>query len=409
MYIKFFVYLFGKMLTTEEDERQMKIFERMNNYSIDISIICCPKNIFYLTKYQTAGKPFTALLMTSNNRTSKLITRHLECGNIRRANVSSFASYSEWEDCIDVLFREISNNDYIVRKEGAIIAIEKNNISQLHFEKLKNCFVHSSLNVSDWIDFSHVINELRLCKSITEKKYMRIAAQYLDAGLRRAHEVISRCNSSELTELDVAGEINHVMMKEGCEYTAYPTFVASGKNGCMAHHAASRKLIQKEETVFLEIGACHERYHISHMHTYYIGDEPEWYVHLKHVIFDCLHHIRTLLVDGTHCRKLYDFIYESMFSWKEAHPFFEAIIPERLGYGIGLGFEVDWSEVPEISVHKGTNSVLKQGVTIHIIPWIQLQATGEAIGFSAVFFITQAEPEILFEFSRPQPAPPSLS
>lgn len=56
--------------------------------------------------------------------------------------------------------------------------------------------------------------------------------------------------------------------------------------------------------------------------------------------------------------------------WRKTHQEFESIIPERLGYGIGIGREVDWSEVPEIGIHKETESVLKEGYTIHVIPWI---------------------------------------
>lgn len=360
--------------------RQRRVFEYMRNHCLDVVLVSCPRNIYYLTDYETPGNPFTILILNTRDESVRLITRRLECSNCLERTQIHCLGYGESDSCTRLLATTLQSLDGIPATPA--IGIETRYMSHGHFQEL------SDLICTDWLDISHVVSELRLCKTDAELAHMHQAAAYLKSGLQTVEPILKKYPG--VTETSLAGKITCAMMHEGCEYTSYPVFVASGVNGCMAHHAAARTVIAPGDVVFLEIGASHCRYHVAHMHTYFMGPEPQWFVDLRHAMNTSLERVKRKMICGTTCAELHDIIHSHIREWADLYSEFEVVIPERLGYGIGIGLGVDWSEVPHLAIHKGAPMVLNTGNTLHVIPWVQIGGIG-AVGFSAVFTVADEE------------------
>jgi diaminopropionate ammonia-lyase len=67
---------------------------------------------------------------------------------------------------------------------------------------------------------------------------------------------------------------------------------------------------------------------------------------------------------------------------------------ERSGYSIGIGFPSDWAE-NEFQISPHSEAVFQEGMTLHLIPWIQIPEIG-SIGFSDTVLVTKYGATSLF-------------
>ncbi|MGH8653221.1 MAG: Xaa-Pro aminopeptidase [Gammaproteobacteria bacterium] len=108
----------------------------------------------------------------------------------------------------------------------------------------------------EFIVLSHVVHEMRLCKSRQELNVMRRAAKIGAAGHRRAMQV---CRPG-LKEFELEAELLHEFMRNGSRAPAYPSIVASGENGCVLHYTANRDVLKEGDLVLLDAGAEYDGY-----------------------------------------------------------------------------------------------------------------------------------------------------
>ncbi len=108
----------------------------------------------------------------------------------------------------------------------------------------------------EFIVLSHVVHEMRLCKSRQELNVIRRAAKIGAAGHRRAMQV---CRPG-LKEFELEAELLHEFMRNGSRAPAYPSIVASGENGCVLHYTANTDVLKEGELVLLDAGAEYDGY-----------------------------------------------------------------------------------------------------------------------------------------------------
>lgn len=201
--------------------------------------------------------------------------------------------------------------------------------------------LQASLAPASIVDVSTVVNAVRLTKSDAEIAYVRKAADYAEAGLAAAREVIR----AGITEIQLAAAIEAGMRAAGSEYPAMPTWVGSGERIRGGHRTPTRRVLQQGDMVKVEFAGVHARYHAVTMQTFAIG-EP-----------------------GPVARRVYDSARESLIAGTaEVRPGapvanaerravevlrakgFDPHDMSRFGYGVGLQFPPTWLEGLEIIV-----------------------------------------------------------
>ena len=337
-------------------------------------LITDPDTIYYLTGCCTPGGSFAALV--HSHPTTSLIVRDLESSNYTSMNdTAEMVQYSE-EDPIALVARALGDGDDLQHFEIGFEA------QSCRMTPLDGKTLMQKLPNSTFTDVSNEMKWMRATKTPDEVQCIRVAASHVTAAFEYAlpHVRVG------MTETELSGLFTLGKMRHGSEWTAYPEFVAFGANGCIGHHPASpSKTLQENEIVFLEIGACHKRYHASKMHAFYVGTPPPWFHRLEHCIRKAMRVAVSVCKPGI-CAKVVDKAMRDIIT--NAFSECDIVCPHafrmlrRSGYSIGIGNATDWSDgVGRIT--PSSTDVLTVGMVLHLIPWIHVNGVG-AMGFSDI-------------------------
>ena len=355
--------------------RVNKIRDYLRKNHIDIAVLFCKENIYYLTGFSTPGSPRgQALIITPNDML--IVSRELEVTNamIHPLIKEKSNGYKEGTDPIDHLIFNIQK--YKCNKIGYEIEY-MNGYDLDRFRDISRSICNNL------VDISSIVRSMRSEKSELEISYMRRAGEIASIGFNTA---IQSASNPEATEGSIAGDILKKTYDNGCEYSAYPPFVALGNNGTLGHHSATRRRINNNELLFLEIGCSYQRYHAAIMRTIYIGEKiPDIIREAGECVIRALNDMRHTAKSNSKPSDIYKaakkhFIEIEKKGWK---------LSQRIGYSIGIGFPVDWGEAENIAIKecvKEPEELIPKNATLHLIPWITHKLYG-GIGFSDTIII----------------------
>lgn len=107
-----------------------------------------------------------------------------------------------------------------------------------------------------FISRARILQELRISKNGEEVKRLTQAADISCRAFRRLIPLL--CPG--LTEKEIAERLEELCFEEGAEEMAFPTIVASGKNGTLPHAKVTDKSIQPGELVTIDFGVRYRGY-----------------------------------------------------------------------------------------------------------------------------------------------------
>lgn len=116
--------------------------------------------------------------------------------------------------------------------------------------------LRKELSDAVFVSRKRVLQELRLSKEKGELTLLAKAAKIACHAFMRLIPLIH----VGMTEKEVARQLENLMALEGVEGIAFPTIVASGKNGALPHARATDKKIREGELVTIDFGARYEGY-----------------------------------------------------------------------------------------------------------------------------------------------------
>jgi len=116
---------------------------------------------------------------------------------------------------------------------------------------------------------SSLVWKLRKVKDEEEIRLMRKAGTITSAGMKAAYETIR----PGVTEIEVAGEIEYTMRKDGGWGTGFETIVASGTRSAYPHGGCANRKIRSGDLVVVDIGAIYEHY-VSDMTRTIVAGKP---------------------------------------------------------------------------------------------------------------------------------------
>jgi len=386
----------------EMDSRLAKVRGLMASRRLEVLILSSPESIYYLSNYQTPGNPLTVLVVPLDPQDGLvLFTRELEASNMHFRGTHPCRVYGEGEDQEQVIAEHVAR---LPRRHGpgyaigfeansARLTVNSQRNLEAQVERLRAADDPVASPSREWLDASDMMVKIRNVKSEQEVAYSRKAAHYTLAGIRAAVQAMR----PGATEVEVAGEALRAMGEAGHEYASYPVFLAFGNAGCIAHHAASRRTLNEGELVFIEIGGCCHRYHASKMHTVWIGNEPpDWYLEAEALLKQATAAGRAAAVNGSVAKEV-DAAMRSVVS-RLSMPHW---MSRRSAYAIGTGLATDWAE-KNILVDAKSEAVLASRMTLHLVPWIQIEGIG-SMGFSDTIIVQPSGPAMsLFEAEPPR-------
>lgn len=367
---------------SEYDARVVRAREGLAVAGLDIILVTGPENIFYLTGQQTPGYyTFQALLLPVEGE-PVFVIRQLEYFNfIANTFIPNAEVYQDGEDPVAFLTRVICDKGLAGRRIG----IDKRGwfLPIATYEALQEALGAIG-------DAAGIVERLRAVKSPAEIDKIDKAAAYVDAGLKAGLSAVKVGAS----ENDLVAAMMSAAIAAGSEYMGMEPLVSSGPRSGVPHGTWKRRRIEPGDSAFLEMAACHDRYHAALMRTAWIGKPPAEASEMMKVCQEALDVALEEIRPGVAC--------------EVPHNAAQAVIDragytdafrKRLGYSTGISFAPDWGEGAILGLNKGVTTLLQPGMAFHIPPALRIYGRF-TVGVSETIVVTETGHRVLGTVDR---------
>lgn len=370
----------------EEYQRRLEeLRTRIAKRNLDAVVITDPENIMYLTDYQTTGYSFFQALVVPLEDEPFMITRYMESSNIvARTWVERMRPFPDTGDAIQMLVDAI--REFGLDKKR--IGYERNSY---FFPAYQQDRIHTTLKEAKLLDCFGIVEEGRRRKSKIEIEIMRKAAAATEAGMQAG---IQACMPG-VTENEIAGAISSAMFKAGGEAPAVMPYVTSGPRTMIGHATWEGRTVQPGEHVFLEVGGCYRRYHTAMMRTVVLGELSNSMYKAQEKMKMALNAMHQEIQPGMTVSDV-DNLIRNIISDNDVN----ANLITRSGYSIGIAFPPSWDEGYILSLKQGDSTILEEGMTFHVIPWMWGVDGDKTCGISDTIYITDKGCESFFTLDR---------
>lgn len=372
--------------TREYQARLDALRERMDAAGVIAMLTTTPENITYLTGFESPGHYWWQGLVISLHGEPTAVSRLLEISGMDALSwiePEHNVGYRDDQDPMEVLVAELKAMGLDIGRIG----YERDG---WFFTAAQQDRLFSLLPEVDWIDCSGLIEEGRVVKSPLEIERIRAAARTTEAGMRAGVDAV-RAGASEN---DVAADVMSTMIRAGSEWPSIVPFVASGERGAIGHATWAGRRLEARDTVFLEISGCRSRYHAPLMRTVVVGEPEEATLNAFRAVqaaFDAaLATVAPGVPAGDVDRRARQVIAESGFGGTQA---------SRVAYSVGIAVPPDWGEGQILSMKPGETRPLKENMTFHLLPWVQMPGKG-GVGCTETIRVTAEGGERITDFPR---------
>jgi len=369
----------------EHDRRLGELRSRMEERLLDAVIISDPENLFYLTEHQTSGYSYFQCLVVPLEAEPFMVMRQLESSNVyARSWVQEVEYYPDTGDAIQTLYTCLKKYGLDQKRIG----YERNSY---FFPAYQQDRVRTALDHGNLIDCFGIVEEGRICKSEYEIEVMKKAARATEAGVLAGFDAIE----AGVTENDVAAAISNGMFRAGGEYPAVMPYVTSGPRTMIGHATWEGREIQDGDHVFIEVGGCYRRYHTAMMRTICVGEPNCSMREAEDVMINTLEELHSFLRPGVTVSDV-DNLTRNMINENNTG----AHLITRAGYSIGIAFAPSWDEGYMLSLKQGDATILREGMTIHLLPWMWGVDGNKTTGISDTIYLTHDSCRSFFNLDR---------
>jgi Xaa-Pro aminopeptidase len=367
----------------EYDARVGRARKALAAAGIDVLIVTGPENIFYLTGQQTPGYYTFQALVLAVDQNAVFVLRQLEYFNfIANTFISDAEVYQDGDEPVSFLVdviqkRGLAAKRIAIDKRGWFLPIAVYETMLAKFGKVA--------------DGAGLIERLRTVKSPAEIGKIAQAARYVDAGMQAGLSRVKLGSSDN----DLVAAMMGASIAAGSEYVGMEPLVSVGPRTGVPHGTWRRRRIGKDEPAFLEMAACHDRYHAALMRSAWVGAVPAEAADMEKVCQEGLVAALDALRPGQACAA--------------PHLACQVVIDragytdsfrKRTGYSIGISFAPDWGEGGILSLYTGVATELQPGMTFHIPPALRIYGRF-TVGVSETVVVTERGCDVLGSIPRP--------
>lgn len=320
--------------------RLTKLRNKMAELSVDAVLVLDELNQHYLSEFA-----FTDGLLFITKAKAYLITdfRYYEMA-LNKANKS-------FEVLTPDNRKEFLNK--VIAEEGIkTIGFEGGTVSYDTYRAYSDAYPCEFVNIGDAIEV------IRQIKSQDEIEKMQKAQDITDAALARLLKIIT----PDMTELDVAVELEYAMRKGGADSFAFETIAVSGDASALPH-GTPRNVKLKKGFLTMDFGAKYEGYCADMTRTIVIGKADEEIKKLYNTVLRAQTEALNYLREGADCGEA-DKIARDII---DAVPEYKGAFGHSLGHSVGLFIH----ESPRL-YSRGFGRKLNAGEILTVEPGIYL-------------------------------------
>lgn len=235
-----------------------------------------------------------------------------------------------------------------------------------------------------WRALVDVVERLRERKDRGELELIRDAARVAGAALDHALVAVR----PGMTELQVAGVLEHALRDHGSEESPFPTIVASGPRTALPHARAGKRAIARGDFLLLDFGATVGGYCSDVTRTVVVGKADARQREVHDAVLAANEAARSRVRSG--------------MTGKEADAIARAVLEQRglgdaFGHGLGHGIGLEVHEGPRLS--RIADQVLPEGAVVTIEPGAYVSGWG-GVRIEDNVMLGAGGAELLTEFPR---------
>lgn len=244
--------------------------------------------------------------------------------------------------------------DYASENGVKVFGFEEDNMTYRHYKALSDAL--SGVEMTPAVD---VMNELRITKSADEVEKIVAAQRIAEAAL---DELLPRIKY-EMTEKEVASELEYLMKRGGAENISFETIAVSGSNSS-SPHGVPRDVKLERGFLTLDFGATIDGYHSDMTRTVVIGKADEKMKTLYNTVLKAQTSVLDVIAEGQKNFEM-DKIARDVIDATE----YKGCFGHSLGHGVGLLIH----ELPNMSPKSPADLTLHAGEIVTVEPGIYVE------------------------------------
>jgi Xaa-Pro aminopeptidase len=323
--------------------RRQALLEQLRDAHIDAFLTTALPNVRYLSGYTGSN---AALLITADG--ALLFT------DPRYATQAPLESDCDVKIAKGPLLKEVGK--WLKRWRVGALGFVQNRISLGAFEQLSAEAKGTKLQ-----PLQGVVEELRSVKSEDEIGAIRASVQLNSAALEQALEHFQ----PEMSETDLAAEIDYRMRLLGADGVAFDTIVASGKRSALPHAQPTVNPIQTDQLLLIDMGANVAGYASDMTRTFAVGQLSGKQRRLYKAVLESQLAAIDAIKPGVSCAKV-DRAARSSLKERDLEQYFV----HSTGHGLGLEIH----EQPRVGRKEKTK--LREGMVVTVEPGVYLEKLG---------------------------------
>ncbi len=365
----------------EYDARLSKVKAQMAAEEIEVLLVHTPANQCYLTGFQTLNLYDYSCLVFPIDGAPFVQVLEMEEGNVRlTSRIEEIVVYTAVDDPVAMTQDLLRGRGLLKRRVG--IEADTPFLTPRRYGALNQV-------IPNLIDASDLVKKIRLIKSPAEIDHVRRAARLTEAGMEAGLDAIGQ----GATDQDVARACYAALIGGGSEYMCIDPIITTGRRSGIPHSTHKRQVVQPGDNVFIEIGACIERYSGPIMRTAVLGSPGANVQRTAEACFVALDNAMAAMKPGVSGDEVARAGWEGIEQDR-----FEVFFHGVVAYSIGLGFPPNWGDY-RLYLTKGQETLLEAGMLFHLP--IALRDVGNyCVGYSETVVVTETGCEQLTQFER---------
>lgn len=327
-------------------KRRDKIRSRLRREKIDALLVTNFFNVTYLTGFTGDDSyllltPQHAIVISDQRYTTQL---EEECPDV------DLSIRGPGSKILDSVVTEVS------RTKTKLIGFEASSMTVSLHEALT-----SAASQSEWIGCEGWVEELRMIKDRSEIALTRVACDQA----RRAFEVVRAGLTPDMTELEIASELEYQARRFGGRCLSFPPIVAAGPRAALPHATPTNQEIGAHDFTLIDWGVNQGLYASDLTRILVTGKILPKLRKIYGVVLKAQLAAIDAIRPGVTCEKV-DTVARKIIT--------KAGYGKQFGHGLGHGTGLEIHEAPRLS--QGQTMELKPGMIVTVEPGIYFPGWG---------------------------------
>ena len=331
------------------NDRLTKLQEKLQEFEVDGILITNPENRYYISGFTgSAGY----LFITPDAAYLNTDFRYIEQATNQAPSFEIIKIDSELKWFVDLLVKHRIN----------ILGFESEDLSFAGYSRFSDILEKNKLNkIVTLKPLNASIEKIRAVKYIDEIDILKEAIRISDEAMNTIAPTIQ----AGISEREIALQLENKMRELGAEGPSFDTIVGSGPNAALPHHRAGERIIQKGESIVIDMGAKYQGYCSDLTRTFCVGKPDETFRKVYDTVFAAQQTAISLVeqeMTGTDCDNIARKVIE------------EAGFGDKFGHSLGHGVGLDVHEYPRVSPN--SPDILINNMVFTIEPGIYIPGWG---------------------------------